>query len=30
MSKLKHNIIFLEKISTKHIDLLKWVNNQVM
>ena len=29
MSKLKHNIIFLEKISLKHIDLgwLKWVNN---
>ena len=29
MSKLKHNIIFLEKITLKHIDLgwFKWVNN---
>ena len=29
MSKLKHNIIYLEKISLKHIDLgwLEWVNN---
>ncbi len=29
MTKLKHNIIYLEKISLKHIDLgwLEWVNN---